>query len=214
MHISEIRKQSPFEELDYLRLKSILRNYSQPRNKIQTLLRTEALIRVKKGIYVFGENVAWGPYCKEHLANLIYGPSAISLEYALSFYGMIPERVEEVTSITLRRNKHFATSVGRFSYRYLSPRKYALGITRCIIAGRNILIATPEKALCDILYLSTYLFKTENSLVQHLYENLRLEKEDIKKLDLELIKSLALQYQHPNIDLFFSYLKEIHERNR
>jgi hypothetical protein len=85
MCISDIRKQSPFEELDYLRLKSILQRYLQPRNEIQGLLKTGALLRVKKGLYVFGHDAALGPYCKEHLANFIYGPSAILLEYVLSF---------------------------------------------------------------------------------------------------------------------------------
>lgn len=211
MHISDIRKQSPFEELDYLRLKSILQYYSQPRNKIRALLKTGALIRVKKGLYVFGHNAALGPYCNEHLANLIYGPSAISLEYALSFYGLIPERVEEITSITLGRNKNFITPIGRFSYRYLSPTKYSFAITQCSIAGRNVLIATPEKAICDILYFNITCFKHKKDLIQHLHENLRLERGELKKLDLTLIHMLKSHYQHLSIDLLFSYLKEIHE---
>ena len=61
----------------------------------------------KKGLYIFGKSVALQPYSKEVLANLIYGPSAISLSYALSYYGLIPERVHIVTSITNNRIKTF-----------------------------------------------------------------------------------------------------------
>src|SRR5207302_3122946 len=103
MHIQEIRNLAPFEEIDYLFLSGTLKGYAQPRNKIKAFIAHKDLIRVKKGLYVFGPKVARIPYCKELLANLIYGPSAISLEYALSFYGFIPEKVEELTSITVGR---------------------------------------------------------------------------------------------------------------
>ncbi len=62
------------------------------------------------------------------LANLIYGPSYISLEYALQYWGLIPERVETVTSITGKRNKFFTTPLGNFSYRYLHKSKFIQGV--------------------------------------------------------------------------------------
>jgi predicted transcriptional regulator of viral defense system len=211
MHISEIRKQFPFEEISYLGLQSILQSYAQPRNKIRQFLKSGDLIRIKKGLYVFGPRAALGPYCKEHLANIIYGPSAISLEYALSFYNMIPERVAEVTSITIRKNKSFITPVGRFSYRYLAPAKYTLGITQITIEGRNILIATPEKAIFDMLSLKTPKLNSIKELQSHLYENLRLETESILKLDHLLVKELFTHYCHSNIKLLLNYLGNNHE---
>lgn len=209
MNIYEIRKKVPFEEIDYLQLKSILKDYAQPRNKIRNLLKARDLIRVKKGIYIFGTNAALGSYCAEHLANLIYGPSAISLEYALSFYGLIPERVEEVTSITLRRNKIFKTPVGRFSYSYLAANKYFLGIKRIDISGRSVLIASPEKALCDVLFLSSDHIPSYDDFLDHLYENLRVDKAEIKKFDLSLIKELSWHYQDPNVNFLLDHVKGV-----
>lgn len=208
MHISEIRKLSHFEELEYLRLKNILKNYSQPRNKIQQLLKSGDLIRVKKGLYIFGEKAALGPYCKEHLANLIYGPSAISLEYALSFYNMIPESVVEITSITLRKNKQFDTPVGRFSYRYLTAKKYAYGITQIDIEGRNVLIAIPEKALCDMLIMKAPRLDSIDEMQEYLDNNLRLERRHLEKMNLRSLTAIASCYQHPNIDLLVGFVKE------
>src|SRR5262245_31791812 len=119
MIIDEIRKSVVNEEIDYLLLTSLLKQYKRPRDKITQLLKSGALIRVKKGLYIFGSRYAKKPYILETLANLIYGPSYISLEYALAFYGMIPERVEVLTSVTNKRDKIFKTPVGLFTYRYL-----------------------------------------------------------------------------------------------
>jgi len=70
-------------------------------------LRDKCLIRVKKGLYIFGPKIAIRPYSKEVLANLIYRPSALSFEYALSLYGMIPERLEVISSLTPQRDMSF-----------------------------------------------------------------------------------------------------------
>jgi hypothetical protein len=81
--IADLRKRIPGEEFEYQALLDGPRNYSRPRDKISALLRQGAVIRVKKGIYVFGEGLSRGPFSREVLANMIYGPSYISLEYAL-----------------------------------------------------------------------------------------------------------------------------------
>jgi len=204
MHIHEIRAKSQFEEIDYLFLKEALKNYAEPRQKIRTLLRSKGLVRVKKGLYIFGTPIVRGPYCKEHLANLIYGPSAISLEYALSFYGWIPERLEELTSITIGRNKRFDTPIGRFSYRHMRPDRYPLGITQMNIAGRMVLLATPEKALVDLLVLSKYVFKRAQEFEEHLFQNLRIDEEAFTS-SLSTLRELAALYRHPSLKWLLKY---------
>ena len=93
MKLETLRKIAGREEIDYQFLLSILKEYAHPRDKISEWLKSGDLIRVKKGLYIFGKQIAQTSYLLEVLANLIYGPSAISLSYALSFYGLIPERV-------------------------------------------------------------------------------------------------------------------------
>ena len=124
MLIWDIRNQVSGEEIDYIVLKNLLVGYAYPRDKITQLLKSGVLVRVKKGLYIFGHAYAKQPYSKEVLANLIYGPSAISLTYALSYYQLIPEQVVTVTSITPKRTKQFKTPVGNFTYTYLSTSKY------------------------------------------------------------------------------------------
>jgi len=126
--INELRKKIAGEEFDYQVLMDSLREYERPRDRITDLLKRKEIIRVKKGIYVFGEKYARRPISREILANMIYGPSYISLDYALHHYGLIPERVETVTSVTIKRSRRFSTPVGLFTYRRIPMKAYQTGI--------------------------------------------------------------------------------------
>lgn len=195
-------------EFDYLTLLQFLSDYQSPRDKITRMLKEGEIIRVKKGLYVWGNEQGSAPYSKEVLANQIYGPSYISLEYALSYYGMIPERVETVTSVTCRRNKEFPTPVGVFSYHYLSLNKYPVGVTQLSIdANRAILIATKEKALADKLFFSSKgQIDSTQDLELFLYEDLRIDQDEIVKLSRKRLKEICLVYQMTVFDLLYKHL--------
>ncbi len=195
MDSAQLRKRIPFEEFDYQQLLDCLTQYSQPRAKISTMLKSGVIIRIKKGIYVFGEGFRRAPVSREILANLIYGPSYISLDYALQLHGLIPERVEELSSVSLGRSRHFDTPLGRFSYHRLSMAKYRGGVMRSELPdGRAYLLATPEKALLDKLHKERGLgIRTQSSLGNYLVENLRIDRSDLEQLDTGLIGDLARQ---------------------
>jgi predicted transcriptional regulator of viral defense system len=207
MH-NNLRRRALTEEIDYNFVVDALSDYRNPRVKIHDLLKKGDIIRIKKGLYVFGPDLARGPYSKETLANLIYGPSYISLEYALSFYGLIPEKVETVTSVTNKRKKLFRTPVGVFSYAYINPALFPHGVTLHEIDKLHmILIATREKALCDTLYFSEKI-ESASSMLRHLVENLRIEREDLKSLNADKIKRLARIYGH-NADLLHESIRSV-----
>ncbi len=198
-----LRTKVGSEELDYTQLKSLLSDYQQPRNKINKWLADNSLIRVKKGLYVFGPEYTRGPYCTETLANLIYGPSAISLEYALSFYGLIPERSTQITSITPKKNKRFDTSVGLFTYRYIHPKKYTVGITQYYLNETHpILIATPEKALADYFYFHArkVSFKNMQDMLVFLSQDLRIDNELLLQFDILMLKKIQEHYNLPALE--------------
>src|SRR5580704_17214208 len=140
MELDELRRRVAGEEFDYQMLMDVLREYVRPRDKIRALIKKKSIIRVKKGLYVFGETLARRPFSREVLANLIYGPSYISLDYALHYHGLIPERVETITCCTPGRGRQFSTPVGRFSYHQIPTKAYALGIDQVEIeSGRFFL---------------------------------------------------------------------------
>lgn len=192
----ELRRQIPFEEFDYQILLDALRGYAHPRKKITTLLRKGEIVRVKKGLYIFGEQHRRAPYCRELLANLIYGPSCVSLEYALQYHGLIPEQVETMTSVTCGRSRSFDTPVGHFSYRSIPLNAYRIGIDRIELAdGRAFLMALPEKALADRVVAERGIsLKTQKELTVFLYDNLRIDITALHRLDPEVVYSVAVAY--------------------
>jgi hypothetical protein len=206
--VVRVNQRNLLPEFDYLALLQLLSDYQSPRDKITRMLKEGEIIRVKKGLYVWGNESGAAPYSKEVLANQIYGPSYISLEYALSYYGMIPERVEVVTSMTCRRNKEFTTPVGGFSYRYLSLSKYPVGITQISIdPNRAILIATREKALADkLLFSDQGQINSFRDLESFLCEDLRIDQGEIAKLNRNRLKEIGLAYQMVSLDLLYQHL--------
>ncbi|MBN1307369.1 MAG: hypothetical protein JXA18_05595 [Chitinispirillaceae bacterium] len=217
MNIQQIRRIVPNEEIDYVMLKSILSGYSNPRDKISRFLKAGSLIKVKKGLYVFGPDASLGPYNKEILANLIYGPSAISLEYALFYYGLIPERVETVTSITPSRNKKYSTPVGIFSYQYMHPAMYTTGLNRVMVDSTHpVIMAMPEKALSDILAISAKKIETSDveSLLHYITVSLRIENNALKKLSVDRIREIASVYKIEKVILLHRLVVALREKKR
>lgn len=209
MNIFELESVLKSDIVDFCQLHSALNGYAHPRGKINQLLKSGELIRVKKGLYVFGDSVRQRSYQLEVLANLIYGPSAISCEYALSFYGLIPERVNTVTSVCSKRKKSFNTPVGSFTYVYLPPEKFAQDITLVKVSeNTHCIFATPEKALCDTVALSVRKtgFKTLEQFSDFVFEDLRLDENLFLTLSIESIKEITKKYCSTNLNNFTKYL--------
>jgi len=210
--INELRRRIDGEEFDYQVLLDSLKGYEKPRDKITSLIRQGAIIRVKKGIYVFGPNLARRPFSREILANMIYGPSCLSLDYALHFHGMIPERVEAVTSVTIGRGRRFSTPVGLFIYRQVPPAAYPVGIDQVQLeGGQAFLMAVPEKALADKIHDDRGTgIRSRGEMRRYLLESLRIDAESLGKLRAETITDLAERYRSRKLRL----LSEVVERFR
>lgn len=197
------------EEFDYESLLQALRHYKKPRDAITRLLQNGSIIRVKKGLYTFGKNYQRGVICKESLANLLYGPSYISLEYALSFYGLIPERVEQISSMTPLRSKLIQTPIGAFDYVHLHLKKMAVGVTLIERDQRHrFLIATPEKALADRIAFHKNLTTSED-VYSFICEGLRIEEEDLSQLQIPLLKNIEKIYRNPAVTHLTQLIKEL-----
>jgi predicted transcriptional regulator of viral defense system len=201
--IETIRKQIPQEEFDYQTLLDCLKGYARPRDKISDLLRKGRIIRIKKGLYVFGDEYRNRPFSREILANLMYGPSYISLDYALQHYGIIPERVEAVTSVTIGRPRRFSTPIGLFTYRMIPLGAFRIGMDRIEIGdGRAFLIATPTKALADKLHdVRGIGIQSQRELNEYLVNNLRVDLAVLAELKPAEISAIARGYQSRRIRL-------------
>ncbi len=208
--IDELRRAIKAEVFDYQQLMSCLSSYAKPRDKVRSLMSAGDIIRVKKGLYVFGETYRRRPLPREILANLIYGPSYISLDYALAFYGIIPERVAAVTSVTVSRSHRFETPLGRFTYRRLSEPKYAVGIDqRATEDGQHFLIASPEKALADKVWTDRrFTPRKTGDFPGYLDDDLRIDQDTLLALDLPLLEDITRHYGSRKIRLLRDYLSQ------
>ena len=142
------------------------------------------------------------------LANLIYGPSYISKEFALSAYGFIPERVELITSMTTQKTKFFSTPIGNFSYTHLNIKKYTPGIClKEIDEAHFCLIASPEKALADLISGQKF-HSSRKELLEHLLENMRIDEEALHNLHLKRLETIAIAYQNRPVKWLYEIVKD------
>ena len=139
------------------------------RNNLGRWVRKGYLIRLRQGYYAFPEYKESKEFTL-YFANKIYKPSYISLYTALSFYGIIPEAVPQITSVTTLKTTRFSNDFGEFSYKNIKPDLMFGYNLREMEGGRRIMFATPEKALADLLYLYPF-YNTEREL-----EELRLDE--------------------------------------
>ena len=209
--MESIRKQIAHEEFDYQTLIDSLKEYSRPRDKISDLLRKRIIIRVKKGLYIFGDDYRRRPFSREILANLIYGPSYVSLEYALHYYGLIPERAEAVTSVTPGRSRKFYSTVGLFAYRMIPLDAFRTGMNRVTLEGeRSFLISTPEKALADKIRDDRGAgIVTQQQLHDYLSNDLRVDTLALRELNPDHLAEIAHRYRSRRIKLLSDLVRRL-----
>jgi len=209
--IEKIRRQIPYEEFDYQALMHCLKDYARPRDKISDLLRQEGIIRVKKGLYIFGDDYRRYPVSRELVANLIYGPSYISCEYALHYYGLIPERTEAVTSVTSGRSRKFATPLGHFTYKMIPMAALRTGMDRIDLEGnRSFLIAIPEKALADKVRSDRGAkITTQRDMKIYLFDDLRIDTGVFLGLNPRRFDFFAAAYRSRRIKTLADLLQKL-----
>ncbi len=211
--VEQIRRQIPTEEFDYQALLDCLKDYARPRDRISDLIKSGVVVRVKKGLYIFGSDYRRGPYSREVLANLIYGPSYVSLDYALGYYALIPERAETVTSITCAKSRSFSTPAGRFTYWAVPLEYYRIGIDIVEISEkRPFLLATREKALADKVYRDRgAAIRTARELEEYLFEDLRLDPGVFRELGIGAMNEITSHCRSRKVSLLASFLRRFKE---
>jgi hypothetical protein len=208
---TKLRTTIPTDIFDYQALMLALKDYSRPRSKVTALLAAGEIIRVRKGLYVFGESLRKNRLSREVLANLIYGPSYVSLQSALFYYGLIPECPVIVTSMTTGRTREYDTPVGLFQYQMIPLHAYRVGIDVTFDGRNQYLLALPEKALADFVAQEKRLnFTSHHTLERFLFHECRIEKDDLLKLYVQTLNSLACHYQLKKVTLLAESLRRLH----
>ena len=178
---------------DHSVLRTLFSEYKFPKNKITSLENEGKLIRLKKGMYVVSPNVSGELLSVELIANHLYGPSYVSMESALRYYGLIPEKVFTVRSATTNRSKKFENSIASFQYTSVNKEYYSIGIVQKKVNDKyTFLIASPEKALCDMIVSTTRLnFQSVKAVETYLEDDLRLDMSAFAVMDKTIIEQCA-----------------------
>ncbi|MCK9466333.1 type IV toxin-antitoxin system AbiEi family antitoxin domain-containing protein [Thiopseudomonas acetoxidans] len=170
----------------------LLSDYARPNDKISEWLASGTLISLKRGLYVVGAPWRQEALCMPLLANRLYGPSCVSLEYALAWHGLIPERVVEVTSVCTGRGREFENALGRFSYTKIPQQLFPLGITIEAVGNQHFWLANPTKAVCDTVLLTRHLRAFGKASMQDfLLEDLRMDEEILRDFDESVLEGYA-----------------------
>ncbi len=188
----------------HLQLVEELGRYSSPKSKITRMINSKEIIQIKRGIFVYADD---DTYSLNSLSSVIYGPSYISFQSAMSFYGLIPEQVSAITcaSYNKNKNKEFHTPVGDFYYYYIPPKVFPYDTTIMEEKGQNFVIASLEKAICDSMYKISNI-KTEEELTKLLVEDWRIDLDVLKNLNRKSFKFLLPLYEKKICNLFEEWL--------
>lgn len=177
------------------------------RNQLCRWQKKALIIKLKKGIYILNEGDRKITPCRQFIANQLCVPSYISMEFALNFYGLIPERVTVVTSVTTRKTAQFTNELGDFVYQRIKPAAFRGFKSVKADGGLDFFIAVPEKAIVDFLYLNSSAFKGD----AHIFES-SYRFQNIEELSIEKIKEFAKLFGNNKLNrvagLFCDYLKE------
>ena len=170
-------------------LNDFLKEYSQPGFKAHMMVKEGKLIRLKRGWFCVNPKYSKKSINHGVVANVLYdGPSYVSIETALSYYGLIPERTMGMTSVVTGRSKTFKTPIGWFSYKSIPEDLFPIGVR----SVDGYLMASPEKALCDDLYTRKDLrIYSPKTLASYLEEDVRFDFDSFANHDPQIFAAYA-----------------------
>ena len=171
-------------------LYSLFTDFKQPKDKISDLERKGLIVRIKRDLYVATKQIHNQEISSELVANHLYGPSYVSLHSALAYYGLIPERVYAMRSICMKMSKQYDTPIGYFEYVKVPENYFHIAVKLEIVNNsHSFLIASPEKALCDLILSTNNLrLQSVKAMNEYLEEDLRFEMSYLNSFNVNIIE--------------------------
>ena len=164
------------------------------RNNLVRWKKKGYLIALRNGWFTFADFLGKPDYAYL-FANKIYQPSYVSLHTALAFYGMIPEAVVQITAVSSLKTAFFSNPFGEFSYKHVKNELMFGYDLKPMDKRRNLLFATPEKAILDLLYLYPF-YNNEQEMRELRFDEAFIQDDlNVERLNefTEKFKSKALR---------------------
>ena len=190
-------------------LQSVFPNNLHLTDKVRQLVDTGQIIRLKRGMYVLSEELTQQPINRFLVANHLYGPSYVSQQTALRYYGLIPEAVYSIQSVTTKAARSFDTPIGMFFYTTAQQRWFPIGIQMHTESNFSYLIATPEKALMDVVQFTAGVsMRYAKEVGEWLEEDLRFDMDQLGEINMDIIKQLApLSHKQRTIETIIRFIE-------
>jgi hypothetical protein len=208
--IERVLDKYPSRIIEHATLSSILDNlaYKRINDKIVKLKNKGILTPLKSGLYVYNPLYNNTLLSKEIIANMLLGPSYVSLDFALWFHGLIPESVHEITSITTKRSKSFETPYGVFSYAQIKKEIFNIGLEIKTSKSGNFIIASKEKALCDKVYFTKDIdLRSQKAMMEFLEDDLRIDIDELENCDIKIFEEYAKISKSKKIEVLTKVIK-------
>lgn len=173
-------------------LSTVYPHLSALTDKARLLMEQGRIIRLKQGLYICSEEETGQSVPTYLVANHLCGPSYVSFHSALRYYGLTPEGVYVVQSMTTRPNNSFTTPIGTYTYRHCKPAYFSLGVSIIRHNELSFMMATPEKALCDLMAATPRLsLRYRKDMMHYLEEDIRFEMDELSRFNISLLKDIA-----------------------
>ncbi len=172
---------------------------------VKRALASGEIVHIRRGLYCLAPKYQKKSTNLYALAQLIYGPSYVSLESSLSWHGWIPEAVHAVTSVSFKKTKEFTTSLAVFSYDRVPQHVFYAEVERLTDASGNaFLMATPMKALADYVYVR----KKDWTGIKPAISSLRVEPEELEQVTASTLDALSSNYSNSRVKRFLEGLRK------
>ena len=170
-------------------IESLYPELKSANKKVTWLEKQGVIIRLKRGLYVVNPEHSGKTLSSELIANHLYTPSYISMSTALRYYGLIPEAVYVHQSMTVKHSRSFQTPVGSYDYKYISRKAFSIGVRSMHKGDYAFLIASPEKALCDLIANSSKVnLRYMKDVEIYLEQDIRMDMDEFYKMDETIFK--------------------------
>lgn len=149
------------------------------------------IVRLKPGLFILRREYRKTELHPFVIAAMLHAPSHISLQAALAYHGLIPEAVQQVSSVTPARSRTFRTPLGVFSFQRVPARDPRAGVEAVRLGSQSwAFIATPLRALADLLYLNRSV-SWRNDGLAFVLESLRIEEDDLAAISAGALPEIS-----------------------
>lgn len=196
-------------------LESLYPELKSADKKVVWLEKNGYVIRLKRGLYVVNPEKSGKTLSSELIANHLYAPSYISMSTALRYYGLIPEAVYTHQSMTVKHSRCFQTPIGTYDYKYIDRNAFSVGVRSVNKGDYAFLIASPEKALCDLIANSSKVnLRFIKDVENYLENDIRMDMDELHKFDTTILEEyIKVGKKADSIATVLKFLRKYSKQN-